>query len=62
MRSRVVGCLNKLIGYDVSGFRVDAAKHIVQTDLIAIRQQLRNTVDGERPYFALEVFPGGPAS
>lgn len=29
-------------------------------DLIAIRSQLHRTVDGERPFFALEVFPGGP--
>lgn len=60
VRSRVVGYLNKLIGYGVSGFRVDAAKHVGQADLIAIRNQLRRTVDGERPFFALEVFPGGP--
>lgn len=60
VRSRVVGYLNKLIGYGVSGFRIDAAKHVGKTDLIAIRQQLHLTVDGERPFFALEVFPGGP--
>jgi alpha-amylase len=52
--------LNKLIGYGVSGFRVDAAKHIGQADLAAIEARLHNTVDGTRPYIALEVFPGGP--
>lgn len=52
--------LNKLIGYGVSGFRVDAAKHIGQEDLIALQKKLHKTVDGERPYVALEVFGGGP--
>jgi len=52
--------LNKLIGYGVSGFRVDAAKHVGQEDLAAIEARLHSTVDGTRPYIALEVFPGGP--
>lgn len=52
--------LNKLIGYGVSGFRVDAAKHIGQPDLAAIAARLHRTVDGTRPYLALEVFGGGP--
>ncbi|MEA5455073.1 alpha-amylase family protein [Sinomonas sp. JGH33] len=58
VRSTLAGYLNKLIGYGVSGFRVDAAKHIGQTDLAALEARLRNTVDGDRPYMALEVFPG----
>jgi alpha-amylase len=52
--------LNKLIGYGVSGFRVDAAKHVGQPDLAAIAARLNRTVDGTRPYLALEVFGGGP--
>jgi alpha-amylase len=52
--------LNKLLSYGVSGFRVDAAKHIGETDLAAIEAKLHRTVDGTRPYFALEVPPGGP--
>jgi alpha-amylase len=60
VRGRLAAYLNKLLGYGVSGFRVDAAKHIGQADLAAIQARLRNTVDGTRPYFALEVFPGGP--
>ena len=56
------GYLNKLIGYGVSGFRVDAAKHIGQTDLEAIYRRLHNTREGTRPYWALEVFGGGPGS
>jgi alpha-amylase len=60
VRSTLAGYLNKLLSYGVSGFRVDAAKHIGETDLQAIEARLNRTVDGTRPYFALEVFPGGP--
>ena len=42
------------------GFRVDAAKHIGQADLDAIYARLHDTKDGTRPYWALEVFGGGP--
>jgi alpha-amylase len=60
VQTRLAGYLNKLLGYGVSGFRVDAAKHIGQPDLAAIASRLHNTVDGTRPYLALEVFGGGP--
>ena len=60
VRATIAGYLNKLIGYGVSGFRVDAAKHIGQTDLSAIEGELHRTLDGERPYIALEVSPGSP--
>ena len=62
MRDRLASYLNKLIGYGVSGFRVDAAKHVGQTDLDAIYSRLHRTADGTRPYWALEVFGGGPGS
>jgi alpha-amylase len=62
VRDRLASYLNKLIRYGVSGFRVDAAKHIGQPDLDAIRARLHRTVDGTRPYWALEVFGGGPGS
>ncbi len=60
VRTTLAAYLNKLLSYGVSGFRVDAAKHIGQVDLAAISARLQNTVDGARPYLALEVFPGGP--
>ena len=60
VRDTLAAYLNKLLGYGVSGFRVDAAKHIGETDLAAIESRLHRTVDGTRPYFALEVPPGGP--
>ncbi len=60
VRNTLAAYLNKLLSYGVSGFRVDAAKHIGQTDLTAIFSRLHRTVDGERPYFALEVGTGSP--
>jgi len=60
VRDTLAGYLNKLISYGVSGFRVDAAKHIGQADLAAIESRLHPTLDGTRPYIALEVPPGGP--
>jgi alpha-amylase len=60
VESKLAGYLNKLIGYGVSGFRVDAGKHIGQDDLTAIYSRLHNTRDGQRPYWVLEVFGGGP--
>jgi len=60
VRNTLAAYLNKLLSYGVSGFRVDAAKHIGQTDLAAIEARLHNTVDGGRPYLALEVGTGSP--
>jgi alpha-amylase len=60
VRNTLAAYLNKLLSYGVSGFRVDAAKHVGETDLAAIEAKLNRTVDGTRPYIALEVFPGGP--
>jgi alpha-amylase len=60
VRATLAAYLNKLIGYGVSGFRVDAAKHLGQIDLAAIEARLHRTADGSRPYIALEVPPGGP--
>jgi alpha-amylase len=60
VRNHLAAYLNKLLSYGVSGFRVDAAKHISHTDLTAIEALLHRTVDGTRPYIALEVPPGGP--
>ena len=52
--------LNKLLRYGVSGFRVDAAKHIAPADLDAIYDRLDKTKDGVRPYWTLEIGPGSP--
>lgn len=58
VRSAIATYMNKLLGYGVSGFRVDAAKHIPVDDLQAIEDQLDQTVDGTDPYLAFEVFGG----
>jgi alpha-amylase len=60
VQGKLAAYLNKLLGYGVSGFRVDAAKHIGQEDLDAIYARLNYTKDGYKPYWALEVFGGGP--
>ena len=60
VQNELADYLNKLIGYGVSGFRVDAAKHIGQDDLDAIHAKLNRTREGTKPYWALEVFGGGP--
>jgi alpha-amylase len=60
VRATLAGYLNRLIDMGVSGFRVDAAKHIGEVDLAALAALLHRTLDGSRPYLALEVFPGGP--
>jgi alpha-amylase len=60
VRATIAAYLNKLLSYGVSGFRVDAAKHIGQDDLAAIEARLHRTVDGTRPFVALEVMPGSP--
>ncbi len=60
VRAKVAGYLNTLIAYGVSGFRVDAAKHVGEDDLAAIQQLLTPTADGTAASFALEVFPGSP--
>lgn len=46
MQTELAAYLNKLISYGVSGFRVDAAKHIGQDDLDAIYSRLNKTKDG----------------
>ncbi|BCJ39810.1 alpha-amylase [Actinoplanes ianthinogenes] len=55
VRSAIAGYLNKLIGYGVSGFRVDAAMHIPHADLAAIYGALHQTADGTAPYIAQEI-------
>ncbi|MGL5808826.1 MAG: alpha-amylase [Nocardioides sp.] len=62
VRRRLVGYLNTLLDIGVSGFRVDAAKHVGQDDLDAIYAGLKRTKEGTRPYWALEVFGGGPGT
>ncbi|WP_433825753.1 carbohydrate-binding module family 20 domain-containing protein [Actinoplanes sp. CA-015351] len=62
VRTKIAGYLNKLIGFGVDGFRVDAAKHVSIDDFSAIRALLNPTVaEGKAPYIAQEIFPGGVA-
>jgi alpha-amylase len=60
VQEELAGYLNKLLRYGVSGFRVDAGKHVGQHDLDGIYSRLNQTKDGVKPYWVLEVFGGGP--
>lgn len=42
VRGTVAGYLNHLLSLGVDGFRIDAAKHMAETDLAAIRSELSN--------------------
>jgi len=53
VRQTIAGYLNHLIDLGVSGFRIDAAKHIGLTDLSAIHALLK-PVNGKTPYFLQE--------
>jgi alpha-amylase len=55
VRTKIAGYLNDLISVGVDGFRVDAAKHMAQADLSAIKGKLTN----QDVYWAQEVMPGG---
>lgn len=58
VRNRITAYLNDQIAMGVSGFRVDAAKHIPAEDLAAIVSGLNPTADGSAPFVFFEVFPG----
>ncbi|CAG7656310.1 carbohydrate-binding module family 20 domain-containing protein [Actinacidiphila bryophytorum] len=42
VRSTIAGYLNHLLSLGVDGFRIDAAKHMAETDLAAIKSKLSN--------------------
>ncbi|CAH1397787.1 unnamed protein product [Nezara viridula] len=60
VRGKIVGFLNELVDIGVSGFRVDAAKHMEPSDLQVIYQRVHNLnprwfPKGSRPYFYQEI-------
>jgi alpha-amylase len=54
VRSAIAGYLKGLMDLGVDGFRVDAAKHVPQTDMAAIRAKLPK----QPKYFGQEIYPG----
>lgn len=61
VQDMIVEFMNRLIGYGVAGFRVDAAKHMWPNDLAtlwSLLDDLRSDVFGDRkrPFMFLEVF------
>jgi len=59
VRSTEAAYLNKMIGYGVDGFRLDAAKHLGHTDLAALEALLnKDTTTGQPVYITQEVALG----
>ncbi|MER6571226.1 carbohydrate-binding module family 20 domain-containing protein [Streptomyces sp. NPDC001093] len=58
VRAGIANYLNSQLALGVDGFRVDAAKHIPETDIAAIESKLTNTTSGSAPYVFQEVYPG----
>ncbi|MEU6259774.1 carbohydrate-binding module family 20 domain-containing protein [Streptomyces sp. NPDC047043] len=58
VRAGIANFLNSQLALGVDGFRVDAAKHIPETDLAAIESKLTNTTSGTAPYVFQEIYPG----
>ncbi|MGW2643754.1 carbohydrate-binding module family 20 domain-containing protein [Streptomyces sp. NPDC001393] len=58
VRAGLANYLNSQLALGVDGFRVDAAKHIPEADLAAIKSKLTNTTSGSAPYVFQEVYPG----
>jgi alpha-amylase len=58
VRAGLADYLNSQLALGVDGFRVDAAKHIPETDLAAIESKLTNTTSGTAPYVFQEIYPG----
>jgi glycosidase len=47
--------MNDLLSIGVTGFRVDAAKHMWVADIEALQAKLNDVNSGGRPYFYMEV-------
>ncbi|MBK3576017.1 alpha-amylase [Streptomyces sp. MBT65] len=58
VRAGIANFLNKQLALGVDGFRVDAAKHIPETDMAAIEGKLTSTTAGAAPYVFQEIYPG----
>ncbi|MGH3375197.1 MAG: carbohydrate-binding module family 20 domain-containing protein [Actinoallomurus sp.] len=55
VRGKIAGYLNDLLSIGVDGFRVDAAKHLGETDMKGIEDKLSKSA-----YIYQEVMPGSP--
>ncbi|WP_407699491.1 carbohydrate-binding module family 20 domain-containing protein [Streptomyces broussonetiae] len=58
VRAGLANYLNSQLALGVDGFRIDAAKHIPETDIAAIEGKLTNTASGSAPYVFQEIYPG----
>ncbi|MFL5735427.1 MAG: alpha-amylase [Chloroflexia bacterium] len=58
VQDRIAGYLNDLLSLGVTGFRIDAAKHIDTNELKTILGKLNKRSDGQEPYVYQEVIEG----
>jgi alpha-amylase len=58
VQDRIAAYLNDMLSLGVTGFRIDAGKHIDTNELHTILGKLNNRADGERPYIYQEVIEG----
>ncbi|XP_071494438.1 alpha-amylase B-like [Diadema antillarum] len=54
-RDKVLEYMNKMVDMGVAGFRIDAAKHMVPSDLVDLFDRLHDCPFGGRPYIYQEV-------
>ncbi|MDB4979378.1 MAG: Alpha-amylase precursor [Myxococcales bacterium] len=59
VRDAIAGYFSSLLALGVSGFRVDAAKHVAPADLDAILRRVRAPAGAPRPYYFFEVIDHG---
>jgi alpha-amylase len=59
VQDRLAAYMNDMLSLGVTGFRIDASKHIDTNELKTILGKLNNRTDGERPYIYQEVIEGG---
>ena len=58
VQDRIAAYLNDMLGLGVTGFRIDAAKHIDTNELKAILGKLNKRADGNQAYIYQEVIEG----
>ena len=58
VQERIAAYLNDMLSLGVTGFRIDASKHIDTNELKTILGNLNKRADGEQPYIYQEVIEG----
>ena len=59
VRGKIADYINDLVGRGVTGFRIDAAKHMYPDDIVGTISRVNNNFKGGKPTFFLEVIDKG---